>query len=229
MSGKKHKSSPDQYADAAPDSLANPAQLESSVTTAGLDPKRRRMLVRSAAAVGGLGTLALAWPMVGSMLPSARARAAGAPVTVDISKLAKGQIVTIEWRGKPVWVVNRTEEQLQTLQADADRLADPMSEQPLQPAYATNEARSIKPEYLVVVGVCTHLGCSPTYRPDVAPADLGSDWDGGFFCPCHGSKFDMAGRVYAGVPAPTNLEIPPYRYVDDTMIVVGEDSEIAEA
>jgi len=222
--GAKDRSVPDQYADATTDSVTNPAALESSVTDA-MDPKRRRLLIAGASGVGGLGTAAIVWPFVASMLPSARAQAAGAPVEVDISKLGGGQLVTVEWRGKPVWVVNRTEEQLERLEADTARLSDPGSEQPQQPEYATNDTRSIKPEYLVVVGVCTHLGCSPTFRPDVAPADLGNDWDGGFFCPCHGSKFDLAGRVYAGMPAPINLQIPPYRFVDDGTIIVGEDSD----
>lgn len=201
---------------------------ESSFADKVEDPKRRRMLVLSAAGIGGLGAIALATPMLGSMSPSARAKAAGAPVEADISKLSPGQLLTVEWRGKPVWVVKRTDEVLERLEADTARLADPDSMvETQQPEYAANTARSIKPEVLVVVGICTHLGCSPSYRPDLAPADLGADWDGGFFCPCHGSKFDMSGRVYAGVPAPTNLEIPPYRYADDNLIVVGEDSGVA--
>jgi len=220
----KDKETPDQYASADPSSIANPAAAESSIVDA-KDPKRRKFLVGGAAAVGGLGAAALVAPMLASMSPSARAKAAGAPVEADISKISPGQLLTVEWRGKPVWIVNRTEEALEALAADTARLSDPDSEIEQQPAYAQNAARSIKPEYLVVVGVCTHLGCSPTYRPEIAPADLGGDWDGGFFCPCHGSKFDLAGRVYAGVPAPTNLEIPPYRYVDDGTIVVGEDPE----
>ena len=200
---------------------------DSSVADKIDDPKRRRMLVLGAAGVGGLGTVALAVPMLASMSPSARAKAAGAPVEADVSKLTPGQLLTVEWRGKPVWFVKRTEETLERLDADTARLADPDSAVEMQPEYAQNPARSIKPELLVVIGVCTHLGCSPTYRPELAPPDLGSDWDGGFFCPCHGSKFDMSGRVYAGVPAPTNLEIPPYRFEDDNLIVVGEDSGVA--
>ncbi|MFK8079233.1 MAG: ubiquinol-cytochrome c reductase iron-sulfur subunit [Granulosicoccus sp.] len=200
---------------------------DSSVAETIDDPKRRRMLVLSAAGVGGLGTAALAAPMVFSMSPSARAKAAGAPVEADISKLTPGQLLTVEWRGKPVWLVKRTDEVLERLDADTARLSDPDSSAEMQPEYAQNASRSIKPEVLVVVGICTHLGCSPSYRPEIAPADLGDDWDGGFFCPCHGSKFDMAGRVYAGVPAPYNLEIPPYRYVDDNLIVVGEDPGVA--
>ena len=176
--------------------------------------------MRGAAALGGLGGVALAAPLISSMSPSARAKAAGAPVEADISKLSPGQLLTVEWRGKPVWIVNRTADTLKRLEEGRDRLSDPDSEVEQQPAYAQNENRSIKPEYLVVVGICTHLGCSPSYRPEIAAADLGSDWDGGFFCPCHGSKFDMAGRVYSGVPAPSNLEIPPYRYDSDTLIMV---------
>ena len=195
----------------------------SSVADEVEDPKRRRMLVLGAAGIGGLGTAALAVPMLASMSPSARAKAAGAAVEADISKLVTGQLLTVEWRGKPVWVVKRNEEVLARLEEDTARLSDPDSTVEQQPAYAQNDTRSIKPEVLVVVGICTHLGCSPTYRPELAPADLGAEWDGGFFCPCHGSKFDMAGRVYAGVPAPYNLEVPPYRYVDDNIVVVGED------
>lgn len=192
-----------------------------------VDDKRRRLLVNGAAAVGGLGAAALGVSMLASMAPSARARAAGAPVEADISKLAPGQMVTVEWRGKPVWIVRRTDQVLDRLNASNGRLSDPDSAQEQQPGYAQNDTRAIKPEFLVVVGICTHLGCSPTYRPELAPPDLGSDWDGGFFCPCHGSKFDMAGRVYSGVPAPTNLEVPPHKYLDDNRILVGEDSGVA--
>ena len=220
----KDKETPDQYASTDPASLDNPVAAETSVVDA-KDPKRRKFLVGGAAAVGGLGTVALVAPMLASMSPSARARAAGAPVEANVSKLAPGQLLTVEWRGKPVWIVRRTEEALATLDQDLDRLSDPESLEEMQPAYAQNAARAIKPEYLVVVGVCTHLGCSPTYRPEIAPPDLGADWEGGFFCPCHGSKFDLSGRVYAGVPAPTNLEVPPYRFAGDDTIVVGEDPE----
>lgn len=200
---------------------------DSSFTESIGNPKRRRLLVRGAAVVGGLGAVALAAPMLGSMSPSARAKAAGAPVEADISKLVPGQLLTVAWRGKPVWLVKRTDEVLKRLDEDTDRLSDPDSIQEQQPEYAQNTARAIKPETLVVIGICTHLGCSPSYRPEIAPPDLGDQWDGGFFCPCHGSKFDMSGRVYAGVPAPLNLEIPPYRYVDDNTIIVGEDSGVA--
>lgn len=226
MSANDRKTS-DQHASADGSSKSNPAAVESSVVERVADPKRRRMLVGGASVVGGLGAVALVVPMLGSMLPSARAKAAGAPVQADLSKLTAGQLLTVEWRGKPVWIVKRTEETLKSLEADTERLADPASEVEQQPEYARNPARSIKPETLVVIGICTHLGCSPSYRPDIAPADLGADWDGGFFCPCHGSKFDLAGRVYKGVPAPTNLEIPPYRFVDDNTIIVGEDSGVA--
>ena len=226
MSASNQKT-PNRQGSAEASSTSNPAAVESSFAPDVADPKRRRLLVRSAAVVGGLGGAALAVPMLGSMSPSARAKAAGAPVEADISKLTDGQLLTVEWRGKPVWVVSRTEETLKRLDTETEKLSDPDSEVEQQPVYAQNPGRSIKPEYLVVVGICTHLGCSPSYRPEIAPPDLGEQWDGGFFCPCHGSKFDMSGRVYAGVPAPTNLEIPPYRYVDDKTIVVGEDAGVA--
>lgn len=203
------------------------AAVDSSISTEGLDPKRRRLLVGGMSAVGGLGAGALGVSMLASMSPSERAKAAGAPVEADISKLAPGQLLTVEWRGKPVWVVRRTEQALASLSSVADQLSDPDSAEEQQPTYAQNESRAIKDEYLVVIGICTHLGCSPTYRPELAAPDLGSDWEGGFFCPCHGSKFDMAGRVYAGVPAPTNLEIPPYMFVDDLRILIGEDQGAA--
>ncbi len=175
--------------------------------------------------MGGIGVAAAASPFVISMFPSERANAAGAPVEVDIGKLEPGQKIDVEWRGKVVWIISRTKAMLDGLPKLDAKLADPASNQPQQPEYAKNPARSIKPGVLVAVGICTHLGCSPTYRPEVAPADLGPDWLGGFFCPCHQSKFDLAGRVYAGVPAPTNLVIPPHKYVGDTKIVIGEDSK----
>jgi ubiquinol-cytochrome c reductase iron-sulfur subunit len=161
------------------------------------------------------------------MLPSDKAKAAGAPVEADISKLEPGQMIRVQWRGKPVWVVNRTEAMLQALPTLDDHLRDPGSEESEQPAYAKNEVRSIRPEFLVLVGICTHLGCSPTYRPEVAPADLGADWKGGFFCPCHGSRFDLAGRVFQGVPAPLNLVVPPHQYVSNTVIKIGVDEGAA--
>lgn len=192
-------------------------------STPAVDEKRRRLLTTGAGVVGAAGAVALAIPFISSMSPSARAKAAGAPVEVDISKLEPGQRVVVEWRGKPVWVVRRTPELLASLEVVADQLRDPDSNKSEQPEYAKNVDRSIKPEVLVMSGVCTHLGCSPTFRPDVAPADLGADWMGGFFCPCHGSKFDISGRVYKGAPAPTNLPVPPYAFVSDTVILIGED------
>jgi len=201
--------------------------VDSSISSDGVDPKRRRLLVGGMTAVGGVGAAALGVSMLASMSPSARAKAAGAPVEADISKLAPGQMLTVEWRGKPVWIVRRTPEALASLESVLGELSDPDSLVEQQPPYAQNATRAIKDEFLVVVGICTHLGCSPTYRPEVAAPDLGADWEGGFFCPCHGSKFDFAGRVYAGVPAPTNLEVPPYMYLDDNRILVGDDAGVA--
>jgi ubiquinol-cytochrome c reductase iron-sulfur subunit len=192
-----------------------------------VNPGRRRFLTAATTVVGGVGVAFALVPFISSMQPSAKARAAGAPVRADISKLEEGQMIRVKWRGKPVWVVKRTPEMLGTLAGLDSQLRDPASEESEQPAYAQNEVRSIKPEILVLIGICTHLGCSPTYRPDIAPADLGPDWKGGFFCPCHGSRFDIAGRVYAGVPAPTNLPVPPHRYLSDTEIMIGEDEGIA--
>ncbi len=193
----------------------------------GADPSRRRFLTAATTVVGAVGAAAVAVPFVTSMLPSDKAKAAGAPVEADISKVEPGQMIRVQWRGKPVWVVNRTEAMLTALPTLDDRLRDPASNESAQPEYTKNEVRAIKPEYLVLVGICTHLGCSPTYRPEVAPADLGEDWKGGFFCPCHGSRFDLAGRVYKGVPAPLNLEVPPHRYVSNTVIKIGEDQGAA--
>lgn len=189
------------------------------------DPSRR-MWVTSACAVGGVAGVATAVPFVGSFAPSAKARAAGAPVEVDISNIAPGQMITVEWRGKPVWILRRTEEQLAGLKDNDPELADPDSVRPgYTPAYAQNEYRSRKPEYFVCVGICTHLGCSPT--PALTPGPqpgLPADWEGGFNCPCHGSTFDLAGRVFANKPAPDNLEVPPYVFSDDgTRIIVGVD------
>jgi ubiquinol-cytochrome c reductase iron-sulfur subunit len=187
------------------------------------DERKRRFLIGATSVVGGIGIAATAVPFVMSFFPSERAKAAGAPVEVDIQKLEAGQKIDVEWRGKVVWLINRTPEMLASLPKLEPQLADPKSDVPQQPPYAKNDTRSIKPAVFVAVGICTHLGCSPTYRRDVAPADLGADWLGGFFCPCHQSKFDLAGRVYKGMPAPTNLVVPPHRYAGDTRIVVGED------
>lgn len=188
-----------------------------------VDAGKRRFLVAATTVVGGVGVGFALVPFISSMQPSAKARAAGAPVRVDISKLEPGQKLTVEWRGKPVWIVNRTEAMLDTLEDVNSQLADPDSKISEQPAYITGIDRSIKPDLLVMVGICTHLGCSPTYRPDVAPADLGPKWEGGFFCPCHGSKFDISGRVYASMPAPKNLPIPPYRFISETELMIGQD------
>jgi len=184
---------------------------------------RRRFLVAATSIAGGIAGAAVATPFVLSMMPSERAKAAGAPVEVDISKIEPGMLLLVEWRGKVVWILDRTPEMLATLKKLDSQVADPKSEKPQQPAYCQNETRSIKPAILVVEGVCTHLGCSPVYRKDIAPADLGSDWLGGFFCPCHGSKFDLAGRVYKSVPAPTNLIVPPHMYLTDTQLLIGSD------
>ncbi|MEY4195855.1 MAG: hypothetical protein RLZZ226_2223 [Pseudomonadota bacterium] len=192
------------------------------MTSEVVDNDKRRFLTQTATVIGAVGAGLAAIPFVSSMRPSARAEALGAPVEVDVSKLEPGQLVRVLWRGKPVWVLRRPEEVLAALPRLDDKLLDPASNSSEQPDSSRNRHRSIKPEVFVALGVCTHLGCSPLYRPEVAPADLGSDWQGGFFCPCHGSRFDLAGRVYKGVPAPSNLEIPPYRYVSDARIVIGE-------
>ncbi|MDF1589396.1 MAG: ubiquinol-cytochrome c reductase iron-sulfur subunit [Gammaproteobacteria bacterium] len=190
-----------------------------------VDTGKRRFLTAAASVVGGAGVAAVAVPFVTSMLPSAKAQAAGAPVEVDISKLDLGQMITVEWRGKPVWVLNRSSESLSILPELTDTLADPNSDVAQQPDYCKNESRSIRDNILVLVGICTHLGCSPTYRPDLAPADLGPEWKGGFFCPCHGSKYDLSGRVYKNMPAPKNLVVPPYHFLGDNRIVIGEDAQ----
>ena len=183
---------------------------------------RRRFLILATSGAGGVAALGVATPFVASFFPSEKAKAAGAAVEIDVSKIESGQMMTAEWQGKLIWVVNRTAQQLKDLKALDGAVSDPKSEVEQQPENCKNETRSIKPNIFVAIGICTHLGCSPTYRPDVAPADLGSAWKGGFFCPCHGSKFDMAGRVYKGVPAPTNLVVPPYKYLSDTTVLVGE-------
>lgn len=192
-----------------------------------VDLKRRRMLTAATAGVGAIGAGAMMVPFALSLSPSEKAKAAGAPVEVDISMLEDGQQITIEWRGKPVWIVNRPKSVLDDLGGLDDKLLDPNSDVVQQPEYADNEYRSIKPEILVLVGICTHLGCSPKYRPEIAPADLGPDWKGGYFCACHGSKFDLAGRVYKSVPAPKNMVVPPYQYLSDTLILVGDDGGAA--
>jgi ubiquinol-cytochrome c reductase iron-sulfur subunit len=188
---------------------------------------RRRFLITATSVAGGIATIAWATPFIMSMMPSERAKAAGAPVEVDISKLEPGMLLLVGWRGKPVWVLKRTSEMLATLSKLNDKLADPNSEKEQQPEYAKNSTRSIKPEILVTTGICTHLGCSPVFRKEIAPADLGPDWLGGFFCPCHGSKFDLAGRVYKNVPAPTNLVVPPHTYLSENLLLIGAVSKEA--
>lgn len=192
----------------------------------GVDKGKRRLLIAATSAVGAVGVGFTAWPFIAYWQPSAKTQAAGAPVEVDISKLESGQRVTVEWRGKPVWVVNRTEQNLTDLATLEGSLSDPNSAISEQPEYTQNLARSREDHknIIVLVGICTHLGCSPTYIKADDVHDLGADWKGGFFCPCHGSKFDLAGRVYSGVPAPTNLVIPPYTYLSDSRILVGVDS-----
>ncbi len=190
----------------------------------GVNQGRRRFLTGATCVVGAAGVVGAAVPFVGSWNPSAKAKAAGAPVKANIGKIDPGQMITVEWRGKPVYIVRRTEEALATLSQMTDRLRDPESTKSTQPSYVDPVYRSIKPEYLVLVGLCTHLGCAPMYQPEVRPAD---NWLGGFFCPCHGSKFDLAGRVFQGVPAPLNLVVPPYTYVSDTVIEIGVDQEAA--
>lgn len=194
----------------------------------GVNQGRRRFLTGATCVVGAAGVVGAAIPFVGSWNPSAKAKAAGAPVKANIAKIEPGQMVTVEWRGMPVYIVRRTKETLDGLNGHDDMFRDPTSLQSKQPAYVDGVTRAIpgKEEYLVLVGLCTHLGCAPMFRPDVGAQDLGGDkWYGGFFCPCHGSKFDLAGRVFTGVPAPTNLEVPPYSYESDSVIVIGVDQE----
>ncbi|HSG66941.1 MAG TPA: ubiquinol-cytochrome c reductase iron-sulfur subunit [Gammaproteobacteria bacterium] len=192
--------------------------------TENADLERRHFLIAATAVMGGVGVAATAVPFVASFNPSARARALGAPVEVDISDVEPGAMIKVEWRGRAVMIVNRTDAMLGTLGELEQRLRDPGSSESVQPEYAANEYRSRKPELLVVEGVCTHLGCAPIPRFEVAPADLGEDWIGGFYCPCHGSRFDLAGRVFQGVPAPTNLTVPPYAFIDDTTLLIGADT-----
>jgi len=193
-----------------------------------VDQGKRRFLTAATSVVGAVGAGFVAVPFIASWMPSERAKNAGAPVEADISKLEEGRMMIVEWQSKPVWIVRRSEQMLSSLPKLNDSLRDPASENlNQQPEYAQNDTRSRKPEILVLVGICTHLGCSPSYRPEIAPADLGGEWMGGFFCPCHSSKFDMAGRVYTGVPAPTNLPVPPHYYLTENTILVGEDGGAA--
>jgi ubiquinol-cytochrome c reductase iron-sulfur subunit len=191
----------------------------------GKPDKTRRNLIVAGSIAGGAASVGAAIPFVASMWPSERARAAGAPVEVDISSIAPGELQVIEWRGKPVWILRRTKEMLASLKSVEPRLSDPASKASEQPKYAANEYRSEKPDVMVMVGVCTHLGCSPQFKPVEAQAEMGAGWSGGFYCPCHGSKFDLAGRVYSGSPAPLNLVVPPYEFVSDGTLVIGEDKD----
>jgi ubiquinol-cytochrome c reductase iron-sulfur subunit len=188
------------------------------------DLSRRQFLTVATAVTGGVGAAFALVPFLASFKPSARAQALGAPVEVDISKVEPGALLRVEWLGKPVWVLRRTEDMLARLAATEGDLADPASEDSDQPDYAKNSHRSIDPEFLVVVGSCTHLGCAPMARFELGPADLGADWRGGFYCPCHGSKFDLAGRVWSGVPAPLNLAVPPHRFVTESTLLIGTDT-----
>ena len=193
-----------------------------------LDQGKRQFLIAATGVAGGVAGAAAAVPFVASMLPSERAKAAGAPVEADISKLAPGEKITVEWRGQPVWIVRRTPEMLESIKASEDKVADPGSARKpgeLTPAYARNEYRSIKPDVLVVVGICSHLGCSPQDKFKSGAEAFESNWKGGFYCPCHGSLFDLAGRVYKNKPAPDNLKVPPYKFLSDTRILIGEDTK----
>jgi len=185
--------------------------------------KTRRNLIVATSVVGGAATVGAAVPFVVSWFPSERAKAAGAPIEVDISRLAPGELGVFEWRGKPVWVMKRTEQMLEGIKKDDGKVTDPTSDVPQQPDYAKNEYRSLKPDLMVLVGVCTHLGCSPKEKGVEARGEMGADWQGGFYCPCHGSKFDLAGRVYKGAPAPVNLDVPPHTYLSDTKLLIGDD------
>lgn len=189
----------------------------------GVDKKRRRFLVAATSVVGAAGAGAVAMPFLASWNPSERAKSAGAPVELNLSKVEEGQLVRVIWRKKPIWVVNRSQEMIDNLPKNNSLLVDPDSTMEQQPGYAKNPTRAVQDKYLVLVGICTHLGCSPTFRPEMAPADLGADWRGGWYCPCHGSKFDLAGRVYKNVPAPTNLEVPVYSFKDENTLLIGVD------
>ncbi len=204
--------------------VTSPAGISASMEPA-VDLRRRRFLTGAATVVGGAGAAAALVPFLSYWQPSAGTRAAGAPVEVDISKLAEGQMITVEWRGMPIYILRRTQASVDQLASLDGSLRDPNSQIDQQPAYAQNVYRARTPEIFVAVGICTHLGCAPTYRPDVAPADLGADWKGGFFCPCHGSRFDLAGRVFKSVPAPTNLLVPRYAFINEGRLIIGKDEK----
>jgi len=187
----------------------------------------RRTWIAITCGAGAIGGAAVAVPFVSTFTPSERAKALGAPVEADIGAMQPGELQVLEWRGKPVWILRRSKEMLEGIKKSASNVADPKSEVDLQPEYARNEFRSRKEEFVVLEGVCSHLGCSPQFKGVDAKGEMGADWNGGFYCPCHGSKFDLAGRVYKGVPAPVNLKVPPYQYLSDTKIVIGEDKKEA--
>jgi len=197
--------------------------LSASLPETPIDPKRRQLLIATSVAGAAAGA-AIAIPLLSSMAPSERAMSAGAPVEVDISKLRPGELMTVEWRGKPIWIIHRSPEMMAAMKEAEPFLADPQSSRPQQPDYATNEYRSRKPEIMVAIGICTHLGCSPKEMfKHGGEQGMTADWPGGFFCPCHGSKFDLAGRVFKNVPAPTNLEVPPHKYLAETRLLIGDD------
>jgi ubiquinol-cytochrome c reductase iron-sulfur subunit len=187
------------------------------------NPGRRKFLTNFTGFLGAIGAFFVAIPFLSAFKPSARAEAAGAPVQVDISSIKPGEMMIVEWRGKPVFVVKLESNAVKLISQNLDRLADPKMESPAQPEYAKNEIRSRKEGLAIITGVCTHLGCSPKYYPDAGSTDFDPDWQGGFFCPCHGSKFDLLGRVYAGVPAPTNMEVPPHYFAKDNILIIGSD------
>lgn len=191
------------------------------MSTDEMDTGRRQFLTAATTVIGGIGLGLAAVPFIGSWLPSSKAQALGAPIDVDLTKIELGQKLTIPWRGQPIFVVHRTKQEVDELASLNDLLRDPLSKEPQQPNYITELYRSIKPEYVVLIGICTHLGCVPLYKP--TPGSVQPDWKGGFFCPCHGSLYDLAGRVYKGVPAPTNLVVPPYKFISDTVLRVGEN------
>ena len=200
---------------------------EACMSDDGVNTSRRRFLIGATSVVGGVGAIGAAVPFVASWNPSAKAKAAGAPVKASIGKLEPGQRMTVAWRGKPVWVIRRTQEMLDNIATLTDKLRDPESVVPQQPEYIKGIYRSSRPEFAIIVGICTHLGCSPQFVPEVKPQEFDADWVGGFYCPCHGSRFDLAGRVFNGVPAPKNLEIPPHKYIDDSTVIIGVDEESA--
>jgi ubiquinol-cytochrome c reductase iron-sulfur subunit len=194
----------------------------------GIDVNRRRFLTTTASVVGGAGAVATTIPFISTLSPSAKTRAIGAPVEVELGDIQPGQLKITQWQGKPIWLLRRRQSDLDGIEALDSKVRDPNSDREQQPEYAKNEYRSVKPEYLIVIGLCTHLGCSPTFirQEDGGSHNMGSDWRGGFFCPCHGSRFDMAGRVYNGYPAPTNLVVPPHMYLNETKVLIGDDSGV---